>query len=215
MTSLIGSTILKILATKKNISSFKKLFTPHILLKPFTSISSNLAKLAANQLNITDKTAIVEICTTTHSITQFLLEKGADINKLAKVEVSITTQNLLRGLLSNSYYSKIRPNITKEIISISKTIPASWIQEVDYVILNIPLTFMDEETRELIVQEILQIINPQTGLILYVSHSPVSPIKFMSGNLLQRRIASSWKKIPLGFVWRFVPKRYSHNFYND
>ena len=70
---------------------------------------------------------------------------------------------------------------------------------------------MEETLRERIIQASLDVLNPVSGSIIHVTYSPVSPIRFMEGEIIQKRVVSLWGNIPPGFVWRFTPKRYLHD----
>ncbi len=213
MTSLPYSTTIKSLVTEENRLFFKQWLKSPIQLGTFAPISLKLAHLAANQLDITDKTTIVEIGAATGRLTRALLAKGVNINKLAMVELDQTMSEFLKASLSDLYQSKAQPNVIHgNAEALPELLPTSWIGKVDYVVSTIPLAYMEETMRERIIQAALDVLNPETGSILHVTYSPVSPIKFMEGELLQKRAVSLWSNIPPGFVWRFTPKHYPHDF---
>lgn len=213
MTSLSHSTTLKSIVTEENKLFFKQWLKSPIQLGTFTPISLKLAHLAADQLNVTDKTIIVEIGAATGRLTRALLAKGVNIDKLAMVELDKTMTDFLKASLSDLYQSKEQPKVIHgNAEELQKLIPASWIGKVDYVVSTIPLAYMEDTMRERIIQAALDVLNPETGSILHVTYSPISPIRFMERELLQKRAVSLWGNIPPGFVWRFTPKRYSHDF---
>lgn len=213
MTSLLSSATLKSLISEENQLFFKQWLKCPSQLGTFTPTSTKLANLMANHLNITDKTIIVEIGAATGRVSRALLEKGANINRLAMIDPNKTLIDFLKSFLENIYNFKIQPHIIHgNAESLAEIIPASWIRKVDYVVSTIPLACMDEEARERIIQSALEIINPETGIILHASSVPTSPIKFMEGELVQRRVTSIWKNLPPSFIWQFSPKRYTHNF---
>lgn len=213
MTSLSHSTTIKSLVTEENRLFFKQWLKSPIQLGTFAPISLKLAHLAASQLDITEKTTIVEIGAATGRLTRALLAKGVNLNKLAMVELDQAMSEFLKVSLHNLYRSNTQPKVihgNAEVLS--ELIPTSWIGKVDYVVSTIPLAYMEEAMRERIIQAALDVLNPETGSILHVTYSPVSPIRFMEGELLQKRVVSLWGNMPPGFVWRFTPKRYSHDF---
>jgi len=213
MTSLSYSTTAKSLVAEENKLLFRQWLKSPIQLGAFVPISLKLARLAANQLNITEKTIIVEIGATTGRLTRALLARGTSIDRLAVVEPDQTMSDFLKASLCDLYQSKTQPKIIHgNSEELPKLIPNSWIGKVDYVISTIPLTYMEDAIRERIIQSALDVLNPETGSIFHVTYSPISPIRFMEGELLQKRVVSLWKNIPSGFVWRFTPKRYPHNF---
>lgn len=213
MTSLLHSTTIKSLVTEENRLFFKQWLKSPIQLGTFAPISLKLAHLAANQLDITAKTTIVEIGAATGRLTRALLAKGVNIDRLAMVELDQTMSDFLKASLCDLYQSKTHPKVIQgNAEALPQLIPTSWIRKVDYVVSTIPLAYMDEDMRERIIQSALDVLNPETGSILHITYSPVSPIRFMEGELLQKRVVSLWANMPPGFVWRFTPKRYSHDF---
>jgi phosphatidylethanolamine/phosphatidyl-N-methylethanolamine N-methyltransferase len=178
----------------------------------FAPISLKLAHLAADQLNVDDRTTIVEIGAGTGRLTRALLAKGVNIDKLAMVELDPKMSDFLKTSLQTLYQSKTELKVIQgNAEKLPEIIPASWVGAVDYVVSAIPLAYMDETTREHIIQAALDVLNPVSGSILHVTYSPISPIKFMEGEILQKRVVALWNNMPPGFVWRFTPKRYLHD----
>jgi phosphatidylethanolamine/phosphatidyl-N-methylethanolamine N-methyltransferase len=213
MTSLSYSTTAKSLVAEENKLFFRQCLKSPIQLGAFVPTSLKLASVAASQLNITEKTTIVEIGARTGRLTRAILARGANIDRLAVVESDQTMSDFLKASLRDLYQLKTQPKIIRgNSEELAKLIPNSWIGKVDYVISTIPLTYMEDAIRERIIQSALDVLNPETGSIFHVSYSPVSPIRFMEGELLQKRVVSLWKNIPPGFVWRFTTKRYPYNF---
>lgn len=216
MTSLSYTTTTKSLVAEENKLFFRQCLKSPIQLGAFVPTSLKLASLAASQLNITQKTTIVEIGATTGRLTRAILARGANIDRLAVVEPDQTMGDFLKASLCDLYQLKTQPKIIHgNSEELPKLIPNSWIGKVDYVISTIPLTYMEDAIRERIIQSALDVLNPETGSIFHVTYSPVSPIRFMEGELLQKRVVSLWKNIPPGFVWRFTTKRYPYNFCNE
>lgn len=212
MTSLPHSTITRSLVTEENRLFFKQWLKSPMQLGTFAPISLKLAHLAADQLNVDDRTTIVEIGAGTGRLTRALLAKGVNIDKLAMVELDPKMSDFLKTSLQTLYQSKTELKVIQgNAEKLPEIIPASWVGAVDYVVSAIPLAYMDETTREHIIQAALDVLNPVSGSILHVTYSPISPIKFMEGEILQKRVVALWNNMPPGFVWRFTPKRYLHD----
>ena len=212
MTTLAHSAITKSIATAENKLFFKQWLKSPLQLGTFAPISMKLANLTAHQLIINSDTTIVEIGAGTGRLTRALLAKGANIEKLAMVELDPKMCHFLKDSLQQLY----APNTELKIIAgdachLGKIIPHNWLGKVDYVVSAIPLLNLSEEVSKKIIQAALDVLNPVTGSIVHVSYSPVSPIKFMECEILQKRAASIWGNVPPGFVWRFIPKRYLHD----
>ena len=212
MTSLLNSTTLKSLIPEENRLLFKQWLQYPSQLETFIPTSSKLVHLIANQLDITSKTIIVEIGATTGRLSRALLEKGVSSNLLAMIESNKAFVEFLKRTLKDNYDLDQPHIIQGNAKSLTELIPSSWVKKVDYVISILPLAYMEEEERERISQSMLTILNPETGVILHVSSLPSSPIEFMNGELVQRRIASVWRNLPPSFIWRFSQKHYSHHF---
>ncbi len=213
MTNLSHSTMAKSFVTEESKLFFKQWLKSPMQMGTFAPISLKLAHLAASQLDVNKKTTIVEIGAGTGRLTRALFAKGVNIDKLAMVELDPKMCDFLKASLQNIYQSKTQPKIIQgNAEKLSSIIPAAWIGKVDYVVSAIPLMCLDETVRERIIQAALDVLNPVTGLIYHVTYSPVSPIKFMEGEILQKRVVSLWGNMPPGFVWRFTPKRYPHEF---
>lgn len=212
MTSLPHSTTIKSIASDESRLFFKQWLKSPMQLGTFAPISLKLAHLTASQLEVTNKTTIVEIGAGTGRLTRALLARGLNLDKLAMIELDPKMSDFLRNSLQHLYKSKAQPRVIQGNAEIlSELIPIAWIGKVDYVVSAIPLMYMDETKRERIIQAALDILNPVTGSIYHVSYSPISPIKFMEGEILQKRAVSLWGNMPPGFVWRFTPKRYLHD----
>lgn len=212
MTSLPNGAIDKSIATKENRLFFKQWLKSPMQLGTFAPISLKLAHLTANQVDINNNITIVEIGAGTGRLTRALLARGISLDKLAMVEIDPKMSAFLKLSLQHLYKSKTQPKVIEgNAENLAQIIPNRWVGKVDYVVSAIPLMYMEESTRERIIQAALDVLNPVTGIILHVSYSPISPIKFMEGEILQKRVVSLWGNIPPGFVWRFTPKRYSHN----
>ncbi len=212
MTSLPHSTTIKSIATEENRLFFKQWLKSPMQLGTFAPISLKLAHLAASQLDVSNKTTIVEIGAGTGRLTRALLARGVNLDRLSMVELDSKMSDFLKLSLQHLYKSKAQPKVIQgDAAELLRLIPNTWIGKVDYVVSAIPLMYMDEPLRERIIQAALDVLNPVTGSIYHVSYSPVSPVKFMEGELLQKRVVSLWGNMPPGFVWRFTPKRYLHN----
>ena len=212
MIILAHGAINKSIATAENKLFFKQWLKSPMQLGSFAPISIKLANLAAHQLTITKDTTIVEIGAGTGRLTRALLAKGANIPKLAMVELDPIMCGFLKHSLQQLYGSKSPLKVIEgDAGALTKIIPHSWVGKVDYVVSAIPLFNMEESDRKKIISAALDVLNPVTGSIIHVSYSPVSPIKFMEGEILQKRAVSLWGNVPPGFVWRFTQKRYLHN----
>lgn len=212
MTSLPHSITIKSIASEESRLFFKQWLKSPMQLGTFAPISLKLAHLTASQLEITNKTTIVEIGAGTGRLTRALLARGVNLDKLAMIELDPKMSDFLRHSLQHLYTSKAQPKVIQgNAETLSELIPSAWVGKVDYVVSAIPLMYMDETLRERIIQAALDVLNPVTGSIYHVSYSPVSPIKFMEGEILQKRAVSVWGNMPPGFVWRFTPKRYLHD----
>ncbi len=212
MTSLPHSTTIKSIASEESRLFFKQWLKSPMQLGTFAPISLKLAHLAAIQLEVSSKTTIVEIGAGTGRLTRALLARGVNLDKLAMVELDPKMSDFLKLSLQNLYTSKAKPKVIQgNAEKLTELIPSAWVGKVDYVVSAIPLMYMDEPLRERIIQAALDVLNPVTGSIYHVSYSPISPIKFMEGEILQKRVVSVWGNMPPGFVWRFTPKRYLHD----
>ena len=211
MTTLARSAIIKSITTAENKLFFKQWLRSPAQLGTFAPISWKLADLVAKQLNINTNTKIVEIGAGTGRLTRALLARGANIENLTMVELDQRMSVFLENSLQQMYPNTELKVITDDACNLGKIIPASWGGKVDYVVSAIPLLNLDESIREKIISAALDVLNPLTGSIVHVSYSPVSPIRFMEGDILQKRAASLWNNVPPGFVWRFTQKRYLHD----
>ncbi len=211
MTTLARSAIIKSITTAENKLFFKQWLRSPAQLGTFAPISWKLADLVAKHLNINTDTKIVEIGAGTGRLTRALLARGANIENLTMVELDQQMSAFLEGSLQQMYPNTELKVITGDACNLGEIIPNSWVGKVDYVVSAIPLLNLNESIREKIISAALDILNPLTGSIVHVSYSPVSPIKFMEGDILQKRAASLWNNVPPGFVWRFTQKRYLHD----
>lgn len=212
MASLLSNTTLKSLISEENQLFFKQWLKYPTQLGTFTPISLRLAHSIVDHLDITDKTTVVEIGAATGRLSNVLLKRGVNINRLAMVDLNYTMSSFLKNLLRNAYGLDSQLHVINGNAEfLPEIIPSSWVKKVDYVVSTIPLEYMDEEARERIIQAAVNVIHPETGVILHASYSPMSPVRFMEGELVQRRIASVWGNMPPGFIWRFSPKHYTHN----
>ena len=211
MTTLARSAIIKSITSAENKLFFKQWLRSPAQLGTFAPISWRLADLVAKQLNINTDTKIVEIGAGTGRLTRALLAKGANIENLTMVEIDQQMSVFLENSLQQMYPNSELKVITGDACNLGKIIPASWCGKIDYVVSAIPLLNLDESIREKIISAALDVLNPLTGSIVHVSYSPVSPIRFMEGDILQKRAASLWNNVPPGFVWRFTQKRYLHD----
>lgn len=210
MKSLLRGATLKSIISEENLLFLKQWLRNPAQMGACAPTSLKLALLVADQLNITNQTTVVEIGAATGRISQVLLEKGVDMNRLAMVDLSKTMTDFLKNL----YNFKLPHVICGNAESLPAIIPPSWVKKVDYVVSTVPLMCMEEEARERVIRAALDIINPETGVIVHASYSSASPIKFMEGELVQRCVVSTWKNMPPGFIWRFSPKRYTHHLRN-
>ena len=191
---------------------FKKWLKSPVQLGTFAPISQKFADLAATHMIVNKNTIVVEIGAGTGRLTRSLLAKGVNIEKLAMVEIDPQMCTFLENSLKKMYeISTDIKVISGDACNLSKIIPAKWVGKVDYVVSAIPLLNLNENIREKIIQAAIDVLNPITGSIIHVSYSPISPIKFMEGVILQKRAASLWANVPPGFVWKFTPKRYLHS----
>jgi len=212
MTSLPHSTMIKSIVTEESRLFFKQWLKSPMQIGTFAPISLKLAHLAASQLDVSNQTTVVEIGAGTGRLTRALLAKGVSTDKLAMVELDPKMSDFLKVSLQDLYQSKAQPKVIQgNAEELPRLIPTAWVGKVDYVVSAIPLMCLDETTRERIIQAALDVLNPLTGSIYHVTYSPVSPIKFMEGEILQKRVVSLWGNVPPGFVWRFTPKRYLHD----
>ncbi len=212
MMTLAYSAINKSIATAESKLFFKQWLKSPLQLGSFAPISMKLARLAAHQLTITKDTKIVEIGAGTGRLTHAMLAKGVNITKLAMVELDPVMCGFLRHSLQQLYSLKSELKVIEgDADALAKIIPSSWVGKVDYVVSAIPLFNLDESARKRIISAALEVLNPVTGSIIHVSYSPASPIKFMEGEILQKRAVSLWGNVPPGFVWRFTQKRYLHD----
>lgn len=212
MTSLPHSTMIKSIVTQESRLFFKQWLKSPMQIGTCAPISLKLAHLAASQLDVNNKTTVVEIGAGTGRLTRALLAQGVSIDKLAMVELDPKMSDFLKVSLQDIYQSKAQPKVIQgNAEELPRLIPTAWVGKVDYVVSAIPLMCLDETIRERIIQAALDVLNPVTGSIYHVTYSPVSPIKFMEGEILQKRVVSLWSNMPPGFVWRFTPKRYLHD----
>ncbi len=212
MTSLPHSTMIKSIVTEESRLFFKQWLKSPMQIGTFAPISLKLAHLAASQLDVNNKTTVVEIGAGTGRLTRALLAQGVSTDKLAMVELDPKMSDFLKVSLQDLYQSKAQPRVIQgNAEELPRLIPTAWVGKVDYVVSAIPLMCLDETIRERIIQAALDVLNPVTGSIYHVTYSPVSPIKFMEGEILQKRVVSLWGNMPPGFVWRFTPKRYLHD----
>lgn len=212
MTSLPHSTTIKSIASEESRLFFKQWLKSPMQLGTFAPISLRLAYSAADQLKVNSKTTVVEIGAGTGRLTRALLTRGVNLDKLAMVELDSKMCDFLKYSLQHLYQSKTKPKVIHgNAEKLPELIPSAWVGKVDYVVSAIPLMYMEEPLRERIIQAALDILNPVTGSIYHVTYSPISPIKFMEGEVLQKRVVSLWGNIPPGFVWRFTLKRYLHD----
>ena len=212
MTSIPHSTTIKSIASEESRLFFKQWLKSPMQLGTFAPISLKLAHLAASQLEVTNKTTIVEIGAGTGRLTRALLARGVNLDKLAMVELDPKMSDFLKLSLQHLYKSKAQPKVIHgDAAELPHLIPKAWVGKVDYVVSAIPLMYMEESLRKRVIQAALDVLNPVTGSIYHVTYSPASPIKFMEGEVLQKRIVSLWGNLPPGFVWRFTPKRYLHD----
>jgi phosphatidylethanolamine/phosphatidyl-N-methylethanolamine N-methyltransferase len=212
MVSLPQNVVNKSIATGEKRLFFKQWLKSPMQLGTFAPLSMKLAHLAANQVNADNRTTIVEIGAGTGRLTRALLAKGVNIDRFAMVELDHKMCGFLDHSLKQMYQSKKHPPVihgnAENLVNI---IPRTWVGKVDYVVSAIPLMYMEETLRERIIQASLDVLNPVSGSIIHVTYSPVSPIRFMEGEIIQKRVVSLWGNIPPGFVWRFTPKRYLHD----
>ncbi len=211
MTILARSAIIKSITTAENKLFFKQWLRSPAQLGTFAPISWKLADLVAKHLNINTDTKIVEIGAGTGRLTRALLARGANIENLTMVELDQQMSAFLEGSLQQMYPNTELKVITGDACNLGGIIPNSWVGKVDYVVSAIPLLNLNESIREKIISAALDVLNPLSGSIVHVSYSPVSPIRFMEGDVLQKRAASLWNNVPPGFVWRFTQKRYLHD----
>lgn len=212
MTSLPHSTMIKSIANEESRLFFKQWLKSPMQLGTFAPISLKLAYSAASQLEVNSKTTVVEIGAGTGRLTRALLARGVNLDKLAMVELDPKMSDFLKHSLQHLYQSRTKPKVIQgNAEKLPELIPTAWVGKVDYVVSAIPLMYMEEPLRERIIQAALDVLNPITGSIFHVTYSPISPIKFMEGEVLQKRAVSLWGNMPPGFVWRFTPKRYLHD----
>jgi phosphatidylethanolamine/phosphatidyl-N-methylethanolamine N-methyltransferase len=212
MTILPHYTMAKSLVTEESKLLFKQWLKSPMQIGTFAPISLKLAHLTANQLEVNNSPTVVEIGAGTGRLTQALLAKGVNIDKLAMIDLDPRMCDFLKYSLQSLYQTKTKFKIVQgNAEKLPDLIPKAWVGKVDYVVSAIPLMCFEEAIRERIIQAALDVLNPVTGSIYHVTYSPVSPIKFMEGDILQKRVVSLWGNMPPGFVWKFTPKRYSHN----
>jgi phosphatidylethanolamine/phosphatidyl-N-methylethanolamine N-methyltransferase len=211
MTTLARSAIIKSITAAENKLFFKQWLRSPAQLGTFAPISWKLANLAAKQLHINENTKIVEIGAGTGRLTRALLARGVNIENLTMVELDQQMSVFLENSLQQMYPNAELKVITGDACNLGEIIPDSWCGKVDYVVSAIPLLNLNESVREKIISAALDVLNPLTGSIVHVSYSPVSPIRFMEGDVLQKRAASLWNNVPPGFVWCFTQKRYLHD----
>lgn len=201
----------KSLVAAENKLFFKRWLKSPIQLGTFAPISQKLADLATAQMTIDQNTTVVEIGAGTGRLTRALLAKGVNIEKLAMVELDPQMCSFLEDSLKQIYAPADIKVIAGDACNLAQIIPSKWVGKVDYVVSAVPLLNLNENTREKIIQAAIDVLNPITGSIVHVSYSPISPIKFMDGVILQKRAGSLWANVPPGFVWKFTPKRYLHS----
>lgn len=211
MTSLAQAMANKSIANGENRLFFKQWLKSPLQLGTFAPISFKLAHLAASQIKLDKDIKIVEIGAGTGRLSRAILAQGIDIDNFAMVELDAKMSVFLEKSLEKLYNSTKKPKVIHgNADKLSDLIPTEWVGKVDYVVSAIPLMQMTETSRIKIIEAALKVLNPDTGSILHVTYSPVSPIKFMENDIIQTRPVSLWSNIPPGFVWRFAPKRYSH-----
>lgn len=212
MMSIAHSVTVKSLVVAENKLFFKQWLKSPLNKGSFAPISMKLATKAAQQLQINENTTIVEIGAGTGRLTRAILAQGANIDKLAMIEIDPLMCTFLKQSLKNLYHPTTELKVIEgDASNLAEIIPKAWAGKVDYVFSAIPLLNLDEWIREKIIQAALDILNPVTGSILHISYSPISPIRFMSGEILQKRVVSLWGNVPPGFVWQFTQKRYLHD----
>jgi phosphatidylethanolamine/phosphatidyl-N-methylethanolamine N-methyltransferase len=201
----------KSLAQAENKIFFKQWLRSPGKLGTFAPISSKLANAAAEQINVSDNPFVVEIGAGTGRLSRAILAKGVDPRRLAMVELDETLSAFLKESMNSAYQGNVKANVINgDARKLKELIPNDWVGKVDYVISAVPLMYMEEEVREQIMQAALDILHPVKGVMLHVTYSPISPLRFMEGDLLSKRLVSLWNNMPPGFVWRFTPKRYLH-----
>jgi phosphatidylethanolamine/phosphatidyl-N-methylethanolamine N-methyltransferase len=210
--TLAHSAVTKSIALAENMLFFKKWLKSPVQLGSFAPISIKLANLTANQLTIKEDTIIVEIGAGTGKLTRAILAKGVNVKKLAVVEIDKTMCLFIKHSLQRLYDSGAELKVIEgDACNLAELIPHEWISKVDYVVSNIPLFNMEDTIRKKIISAALGVLNPISGSIVHVSCSPISPIKFMGSEILQKRVVSLWNNVPPGFVWKFTQKRYVNN----
>lgn len=201
----------KYLRQEENKIFFKQWLRSPGKLGTFAPISLKLAHCAAEQIDVTDNPLVVEIGAGTGRLSRAILAKGVDPKRLAMVELDEKLSTFLKQSMDSAYQGKANTNVINgDARNLKELIPNSWVGKVDYVVSAVPLMYMEEDVREQIMQAALDVLHPVKGMMLHVTYSPVSPVRFMEGDLIAKRVVSLWNNMPPGFVWRFTPKRYLH-----
>lgn len=188
---------------------FKQWIRSPAKLGTFAPVSTKLANLVVRNIDFTTNPLIVEIGAGTGRISRSLLNAGINPRNLFMVELDEQLVGFLKKSLVTVYQEDIDKHVIKgDASNIHSLLPNELIGKIDYVVSAIPLMYMDEESREEIITTSLNVLKPKTGFILHVSYSPISPVKFMSNDLIQNCLTSLWNNIPPGFIWKFIPKYY-------
>lgn len=201
----------KSLTQAENKIFFKQWLRSPGKLGTFAPISLKLAHSAAEQIDTKDNPLVVEIGAGTGRLSRAILARGVNPKHLAMVELDEKLSAFLKYSMDSAYQGQVSNNVINgDARKLKELIPNSWVGNVDYVVSAVPLMYMEEEMREQIVQAALDVLHPIKGIMLHVTYSPISPLRFMEGDLITKRLVSLWNNMPPGFVWRFTPKRYLH-----
>lgn len=160
-------------------------------------ISVKLSLLAAKQAvkSYVPGTPIVEIGAGTGRLTRALLQCGVQPQDLTVVELDGEMCDFMRKSLPLITVIEGDANQLAELIN------SKICEKVGVVVSAIPLMYLPEILRKSLINAAFAVLKP-SAKIIHVTYSPVSPLKFWDA-IQQRRIESTWKNIPPGFVWQF------------
>lgn len=141
---------------------------------------------------------ILEIGAGTGRLTRAMIRRNIPLSHIMALELDPNCCRFLEQTLPGLRV------VQGDAVNSHDYLPKEWGGQVDAILSSIPFMYLEQSTRNRILDGILQCLKPN-GKIIHVTYHPLSCFSHRD-DLVGRRLKSLFFNIPPGFVWEFKRK---------